>query len=60
MPEVFRVAGPSVQIATLSNNASGGFIGGLGDNAKGVIVTQVSPNERSVAYSMVKEAQDMA
>lgn len=49
-----------MQIATLSNNASGGFIGGLGDNAKGVIVTQVSPNERSVAYSMVKEAQDMA
>jgi len=58
--KIFRAAGSSVQIVTLSNNASAGFIRDLGENAKGVIVTQVFPNERSVAYPMVKEAQDIA
>ena len=31
----------------------------LGANARGVIVTQVFPSERSIAFAMVKEAQAM-
>ncbi|MDP3273215.1 ABC transporter substrate-binding protein, partial [Limnobacter sp.] len=58
--KAFRAAGSAAQIVTLSNNASGGFIKSLGDNARGVIVTQVFPYERSIAYGMVKEAQEMA
>jgi ABC-type branched-subunit amino acid transport system substrate-binding protein len=58
--KAFRAAGSNAQIVTLSNNASGGFVKSLGDNARGVIVTQVFPYERSIAYSMVKEAQELA
>lgn len=54
-----RAAGSGAQVVTLSNNASGGFIKSLGSNARGVIVTQVFPNERAIAYSFVKEAQDL-
>ena len=55
-----RAAGSAAQIVTLSNNASGGFIKSLGANARGVIVTQVYPNQRAVTYPMVKEAQELA
>jgi ABC-type branched-subunit amino acid transport system substrate-binding protein len=55
-----RAAGSKAQAVTLSNNASEGFIKLLGEHARGVIVTQVFPNERSVAYALIKEAQDMA
>lgn len=58
--KAFRAAGSAAQIVTLSNNASSGFIKSLGDNARGVIVTQVFPYERSIAYGMVKEAQEMS
>ncbi len=58
--KAFRAAGSTAQIVTLSNNASGGFIKSLGAEARGVIVTQVFPYERSIAYPMVKEAQDIA
>ncbi len=58
--KALRAAGPVPQIVTLSNNASGGFIKSLGTNARGVIVTQVFPSERSIAYPMVKEAQALA
>jgi branched-chain amino acid transport system substrate-binding protein len=58
--KAFRAAGSAAQIVTLSNNASSGFIKSLGENARGVIVTQVFPYERSIAYGMVKEAQEMA
>lgn len=58
--DAFRAAGSAAQIVTLSNNASGGFIKSLGKNARGVIVTQVYPNERAVTYPMVKEAQELA
>ena len=57
--KAFRAAGSQAQIVTLSNNASGGFIKSLGDNARGVIVTQVFPSERSIAYPMVKEAMEL-
>lgn len=58
--KAFRAAGSAAQIVTLSNNASGGFIKSMGDNGRGVIVTQVFPYERSIAYGMVKEAQELA
>ncbi len=55
-----RAAGSTAQMVTLSNNASTGFVKSLGANARGMIVTQVYPNERAVTYAMVKEAQDLA
>lgn len=55
-----RAAGSSAQIVTLSNNASDGFIKQLGPHARGVVVTQVFPNERSVAHPLSKEAMDLA
>lgn len=55
-----RAAGSKAQLVTLSNNATPGFVAGLGPNAAGTIVTQVFPNERSVAVPMVKEAQALA
>ncbi|MDM7943269.1 MAG: ABC transporter substrate-binding protein [Hydrogenophaga sp.] len=58
--KALRAAGSRAQVVTLSNNASDGFIKLLGEHARGVIVTQVFPNERSVAYPLIKEAQDLA
>lgn len=58
--KAIRAAGSRAQLVTLSNNASDGFIKLLGEHARGVIVTQVFPNERSVAYPLIKEAQDLA
>lgn len=58
--KALRAAGSAAQIVTLSNNASGGFVKSLGDQGRGVIVTQVFPSERSIAYPMVKEAQELA
>jgi ABC-type branched-subunit amino acid transport system substrate-binding protein len=55
-----RKAGSRAQIITNSNNASAGFIKSLGANAAGTIVTQVFPNERSLAAPMVKEAAALA
>ena len=57
--KALRAAGVTGQIVTLSNNASGGFVKLLGDQARGVVVTQVFPSERSVNYPVVKEAMDM-
>jgi ABC-type branched-subunit amino acid transport system substrate-binding protein len=54
-----RAAGSAAQIVTLSNNASSGFVKSLGENARGVIVTQVFPNERSISFPMVKEAIEL-
>ncbi|MDQ3058208.1 MAG: ABC transporter substrate-binding protein [Pseudomonadota bacterium] len=58
--KAFRAAGSAAQIVTLSNNASGGFVKSMGDHARGMIVTQVLPYERSIAYAMIKEAQTLA
>ena len=55
-----RAKGSKAQIVTLSNNASGGFVKLLGEHARGVIVTQVFPNERSLSLPMVKEAVELA
>ncbi|MDE2615733.1 MAG: ABC transporter substrate-binding protein [Burkholderiales bacterium] len=56
--KAIRAAGSSAQVVTLSNNASGGFVKQLGEQARGVIVSQVFP--QSISYGLVKEAQDMA
>ncbi|MBX3619685.1 MAG: ABC transporter substrate-binding protein [Rhizobacter sp.] len=58
--KAIRAAGSRAQVVTLSNNASGGFIKQMGDNAYGTIVTQVFPYERSMAAPIVKEAVDLA
>lgn len=58
--KALRAAGSRAQMLTLSNNASSGFVKGLGDLARGVIVSQVLPPERSFATPMVKEAHDLA
>jgi ABC-type branched-subunit amino acid transport system substrate-binding protein len=56
--KAFKAAGSGAQFVTLSNNASGGFIKLLGDQARGVIVTQVLP--QSISFAIVKEAGDLA
>ncbi|MEZ5644769.1 MAG: ABC transporter substrate-binding protein [Burkholderiaceae bacterium] len=58
--KAIRAAGSRAQVVTLSNNASTGFIRLLGEHARGVIVTQVFPNERRVTYPLIKEARDLA
>lgn len=55
-----RAAGVGGQIVTLSNNASGGFAKALGDQARGVVVSQVFPSERSLNYPLIKEALSLA
>jgi ABC-type branched-subunit amino acid transport system substrate-binding protein len=58
--KAIRGAGSRAQLVTLSNNASGGFVKALGDNARGTIITQVFPNERSIASPLVKEVLALA
>lgn len=55
-----REAGSKAQVVTLSNNASQGFVKLLGEHARGVVVTQVFPSERSAAYPINREATDLA
>lgn len=55
-----RAARSNAQVVTLSNNASSGFVKLLGDKARGVVITQVFPNERSIAFPLVREAQELA
>ena len=58
--KALRKAGSAAQIVTLSNNASAGFVKALGEDSRGVIISQVFPSERSISYPLVKEAMDMA
>ena len=58
--KAIRAGGSRAQIVTVSNNASGGFIKLLGEHARGVIVTQIFPYERSLSAPIVKEASDLA
>ena len=55
-----RGAGSVMQVATVSNNASTGFIKLLDKNAAGVIVSQVFPNERNGSTALVREARRLA
>jgi len=58
--KALRATGSRAQMLTLSNNASSGFIKGLGELAPGVVVSQVLPPERALGNPMVKEAHDLA
>ncbi|MFO1337564.1 MAG: ABC transporter substrate-binding protein [Burkholderiaceae bacterium] len=58
--KALRAAGSRAQVVTLSNNASSGFVKSLGENARGTIVSQVFPYERSLSAPIVKEANDYA
>jgi ABC-type branched-subunit amino acid transport system substrate-binding protein len=52
-----RAAGSTAHVATLSNNGSAEFVRALGENAHGVIITQLFPYERSTSTPLVREAQ---
>ncbi len=54
--KAIRATGSLAQLVTLSNNASAGFVKALGPIARGVVVTQVFPNERSIATTVTREA----
>jgi len=58
--KLIRAAGSRAQIVTVSNNASGGFIKQMGEHARGTIVSQIFPYERSLSAPIVKEANDLA
>ena len=58
--KALRAAGSRVQMVTLSNNASAGFVKGLGEFARGTVVSQVFPSERAIGIPIVKEASDLA
>ncbi len=58
--KALRAAGVTAQIITLSNNASGGFVKALGEQSRGVVVSQVFPSERAVTYPLVREATGLA
>jgi ABC-type branched-subunit amino acid transport system substrate-binding protein len=55
-----EAGGPIVTVATLSNNASAGFVKELGPHASGVVVSQVFPSERRQAVPMIVEAVSLA
>lgn len=52
-------AGVKCYIATLSTNASNGFMKDLGPNGQFVIVSQVFPNERSTSVPLVREMTEL-
>ncbi len=54
--KAIRATGSAAQLVTLSNNASSGFIKDLGTIARGIVVTQVFPNERSMETGISREA----
>jgi ABC-type branched-subunit amino acid transport system substrate-binding protein len=58
--KAIRATGSRAQVVTVSNNASSGFIKLMGEHARGTIVSQVFPFERSIATPMVKEAMELA
>ena len=55
-----RAAGSRAHVATLSNNASADFVKAMGEYARGIIVTQVFPYERSTTSPLVREALSLA
>lgn len=57
---IVRERGLPIQLITLSNNASKGFLDLLGPAAGGVIVTQVFPSEDSTEFPFIKQARLLA
>ncbi len=58
--ELVRKAGSGMQLLTISNNSSGAFVKSLGENARGVIVTQVFPNPLRTMTAISNEMQKLA
>ena len=58
--DALRKDGVTAPIATVSNNASTGFIKALGANAAGVMVSQVFPDERVASVPLAREASRLA
>jgi ABC-type branched-subunit amino acid transport system substrate-binding protein len=58
--KALRAAGSRATIATLSPNASAGFIKSMGENAHGMIISQVFPAARSLKVAMATEATRLA
>lgn len=58
--KALRLKGSKATVVTLSNNASSGFIEQMGNYARGTIVSQIFPYERSLSAPIVKEAHDLA
>jgi ABC-type branched-subunit amino acid transport system substrate-binding protein len=58
--EALRGKGILAPIATVSNNASSGFIKSLGSYANGVMVSQVFPDERPARAPLAREASRLA
>ena len=58
--QALRAMDVKVPVATLSNNASTGFVKALGANAAGVMVTQVFPDERLGDLPLTREAAELA
>ncbi|APV52573.1 hypothetical protein BWI17_20545 [Betaproteobacteria bacterium GR16-43] len=58
--EALRKQGVTAPVATVSNNASTGFIKSLGGNALGVMVSQVFPDERLGDVPLAREASRLA
>ena len=58
--QALRALNVKVPVATISNNASSGFVKALGDNARGVMVTQVFPDEQRADIPLTSEASHLA
>ena len=58
--KALRKAGSQMQVVTVSNNASSGFVKQLGQDFHGVVVSQVFPNVRSMSYALNREAAALA
>ncbi|MBX3619687.1 MAG: ABC transporter substrate-binding protein [Rhizobacter sp.] len=58
--KALRAAGSRATIATLSPNASAGFIKSMGENAQGMIISQVFPSARKMTVAMAAEAARIA
>ncbi|UDM52218.1 ABC transporter substrate-binding protein [Cupriavidus sp. MP-37] len=55
-----RRAGSEAQFVTLSNNAADAFIRELGDDARGLIITQVVPGTNSSQMTLASEYRSLA
>ena len=58
--EALRLQGVQAPVATVSNNASTGFVKALGTYANGVMVSQVFPDERIASVALTVEASRLA
>jgi ABC-type branched-subunit amino acid transport system substrate-binding protein len=58
--QALRALDVKAPVATISNNASTGFVKALGNNARGVMVTQVFPDERLGDMPLTREAARLA